>query len=819
MVANDGLVSLREAITATNTNAAFSDTAAGDATGDRIRFASSLAGQTIQLTAGEFEITDDVVIVGDVTLDAQNQSRILNIDTSENVVLSQLTFINGNVGDEFGARDGGAIYISEGNLLISAAEFRSNSAANSGGAIFSFDSELRIARSTFIDNVADTGGAISGVADNFDGSIEGSIVVFQSTFTNNQATVSQGGAINVVAEFGVSRLSVVVSQSTFTNNRASGAGGAINVVEGEGDPTSVRVIESTFVNNTAGFGGAINVVDEVGSSTSLSVIESTFDNNTAEDNTFRGGSGGAIRVFADLFVRDSTFTGNASSGSGGAIFASSVFDFVLGTRTLPDATVLNSEFIDNSAGFSGGGIFSTSDVTTYVTNSLFENNEAGSSPDAGSFEGGGGIGAEDNLFVTDSTFESNTATLSGGAIHISDFSSNAVLNLNRVSILNNRAGQFGGGIFANRATVSLIDSIVSSNRVNNPNVPAGTLTTNPLLGGGLYTSGFDDLTYIRNTDFSNNFAGHGGGAVYASSIPVTVVDSNFTDNRVLSTLAPELDPDETFSGGGGAILHSVGNGGNATSQLTIRDTVFRDNVALFGGPALDFGSRLTFLGGAVAAINSDADIRDSSFFGNLSEGSGGALAQTGPALLRLAGNDFVGNRAGSNRLATGAGFESIGTDDAPNGLGGAVFLDNSSRGTLPIRIFGGEFRGNTAVNSGGAIFATSSTPTDLLIRARAEEGTRFINNRALRWNGGAIAGDGVGLNARDAFFSTNTARDGGAIFVRGGDELRIVFSEFRRNAARARGGAVNYSDIEFIDFQNVFANNTAVLGPDFFEQP
>ena len=61
----------------------------------------------------------------------------------------------------------------------------------------------------------------------------------------------------------------------------------------------------------------------------------------------------------------------------------------------------------------------------------------------------------------------------------------------------------------------------------------------------------------------------------------------------------------------------------------------------------------------------------------------------------------------------------------------------------------------------------------------------------------------------------NTARDGGAIFVRGSGELRIVFSEFRRNAARARGGAVNYSDIEFIDFQNVFANNTAVLGPGF----
>ena len=73
------------------------------------------------------------------------------------------------------------------------------------------------------------------------------------------------------------------------------------------------------------------------------------------------------------------------------------------------------------------------------------------------------------------------------------------------------------------------------------------------------------------------------------------------------------------------------------------------------------------------------------------------------------------------------------------------------------------------------------------------------------------------MNARDAFFSTNSARNGGALFVQGADDLRLVTSEFRRNAARARGGAVNVADAVFADFDNIFANNTAIVGPDIFE--
>ena len=58
----DGLISLREAIIAANTNEAFGDAQAGDADGDRIVFSTEIAGLSQTLLNGELEITDDLVI-------------------------------------------------------------------------------------------------------------------------------------------------------------------------------------------------------------------------------------------------------------------------------------------------------------------------------------------------------------------------------------------------------------------------------------------------------------------------------------------------------------------------------------------------------------------------------------------------------------------------------------------------------------------------------------------------------------------------------------------------------------------------------------
>ena len=63
----DGFISLREAITAANTNLPFGDAPAGDAGLDTIGFASSLFASgpaTITLGGTELTITDDLTING-----------------------------------------------------------------------------------------------------------------------------------------------------------------------------------------------------------------------------------------------------------------------------------------------------------------------------------------------------------------------------------------------------------------------------------------------------------------------------------------------------------------------------------------------------------------------------------------------------------------------------------------------------------------------------------------------------------------------------------------------------------------------------------
>ena len=92
-LAGDGLVSLREAITAANGNRPVGDAPAGEMTGDSITFADSLGGGTINLTAGQLGITDDLDLNDDgpyVTIDAGGRSRIFAVLNNEDVSMANL---------------------------------------------------------------------------------------------------------------------------------------------------------------------------------------------------------------------------------------------------------------------------------------------------------------------------------------------------------------------------------------------------------------------------------------------------------------------------------------------------------------------------------------------------------------------------------------------------------------------------------------------------------------------------------------------------------------------------------------------------------
>jgi CSLREA domain-containing protein len=117
IVAEDGLVSLREAVTAANTNATFSDVAAGSEDGDRIVFSPDIREQSIQLDE-ELQILDDLLIRGfedadgNDTLLTADSNRLLNIDTNERVYIRDVNLSGGS------SDAGGNVQVaSDGNVI------------------------------------------------------------------------------------------------------------------------------------------------------------------------------------------------------------------------------------------------------------------------------------------------------------------------------------------------------------------------------------------------------------------------------------------------------------------------------------------------------------------------------------------------------------------------------------------------------------------------------------------------------------------------------------------------------------------------------
>lgn len=129
--ANDGVLTLREAISSAN----------ADAAADDITFQPGLTG-TISLTGGQMYIENPVTITGNgaanTVVDAQQRSRIFQINpTAGDVTLARLTLRNGKV--PLGTFGGAAVlFNSSGTLTVSESTLSDNS-ADDGGAIAAYE--------------------------------------------------------------------------------------------------------------------------------------------------------------------------------------------------------------------------------------------------------------------------------------------------------------------------------------------------------------------------------------------------------------------------------------------------------------------------------------------------------------------------------------------------------------------------------------------------------------------------------------------------------------------------------------------------------
>ena len=339
---------LREAIIAANTNAAFGGCAAGR--GDDV----------IVLPAGTYEMTGagytDPNEWGDaslpaVTTSAGNQLEIIGAGLEQTllvgkpgalarrffIVFGDLTLRHLSVEGGQTATDGGVALLfpgpsSFGSLRAIASRFARNAALN--GGVVAGSANFGRSRFEAIDSIF-TGNKAAGPADGlggvYSGSCNGSAVITSSTFDGNDARI--GGAI--YSGPCSSRVpSLEVTDSTFVDNRAgigvAGSGGAIAVLGGESVITRTQFLR----NRAGGRGGAID-------SAHGTIIDSTFADNSA------GSDGGAVHSGpAALTVRGSTFARNAAVLRGGALVLNGA-----------DLTVTNTTFSANTSVLDGGAIW------------------------------------------------------------------------------------------------------------------------------------------------------------------------------------------------------------------------------------------------------------------------------------------------------------------------------------------------------------------------------------------------------------------------------------------------------------------------------
>ena len=361
-----------------------------------------------------------------------------------------------------------------------------------------------------------------------------SLTIEGAKLTGGNAPAVGGGAIWAPMGFKTITLNDVTISGNYGIN-----GGGLRLDQ----DTTLNISNSVINNNSAAFGGCI--------------VASTFRGITITDTSISGNkadSAAAGSIRGPFTLNGVNVSSNQASNDGGGLIVQ-VLSNVPG-----NSVISNSQFRNNSAGSIGGALQFSGDGLVTVENSVFSGNTAASSGGAIFVFGSNQIGIS-SLVINDSTLNGNQGT-SGGAIAAQGKTS---LQLNRSNVANNVASLSGGGIYSagsvgvesssiirnqalgqgggiasigntsNPASVTVVNSTISSNQANE----AGAIySQNSLMllsstvafnqantTGGIAAAGSDE--FFRNTLISNNIAGSGTSTV-PSDISGTVTDAAFT---------------------------------------------------------------------------------------------------------------------------------------------------------------------------------------------------------------------------------------------------------------------------------------------------
>jgi len=274
VAAADGFCSLREAITAANTDIASGDCPAGSGP-DRIVFAIPTPA-TLLLGASLPQIQETLRIQGPgatlLTIDGQGVHQMVDFETAAGdgwLGVDGLTLARGV--SNVGGYGGGALVAAGESALFREVIFLDNTATNGGGGLAARDlSDVRIEDCWFSGNVAEgpTGGGGLMVDDAV------GIVIERSTFSDNSAAHENGGGGGMK----ILRTPATMRASTVSGNWANASGGGI-VIYAIPSPASLALFDSTVTRNRANEdatgvsddGGGISFALDVSSSATFAI--------------------------------------------------------------------------------------------------------------------------------------------------------------------------------------------------------------------------------------------------------------------------------------------------------------------------------------------------------------------------------------------------------------------------------------------------------------------------------------------------------------------------------------------------------------------
>ena len=764
------------------------------------------------------------------TINANNLGRIFNVtSTADKLNIYNANLINGN------ADIGGAIY-NTGSVYAFNTAFKDNTAATMGGAVFNkgtltiqkcivdnnditkrtssasedyggaaiynwYDSTLFIKNSTisnnlknykngdyvvgavtslgktkisensyFVNNSGRWGGAITTSGSSLPGKKVNELSISDSTFSKNGGLYGAGIFIEG-SEFTITScvfdsntasgkgnmtpndnngaaievtntdkaITGTISKTKFTNNKAQ-YGGAIDICAG-----TIKIINSKFINNSADVeGGAIDI-NAANGNPKVTISSSNFINNSAP-------VGGAICNVHDLTVKGSTFIDNTPNtifnwvGAGGNLNLNiktftdlqNAIGLVTGTLTLNQNVAMTAK---EAANFVNG----------VVINKNIAIDGKGHTIDAKNLGRIFSIGEGFTVTLTNATLI-NGKSDKGGAIY-----NDGSLTLSDVKLSDNAADSYGGAVFNNGHLV-VSDSVFDSNDIVN----RGSASVD--YGGAAIYNWKEGTLKVTNSNFTNNIKNYKNGDNLVGAITTignaTVSGSNFVNNS---------------GRWGGAISATGAELRKNSSTLTVSNTIFRDNAALYAGAVYIWGSNYNI---ADCVFDNNTAFGKGNMTPNNNNGGALVVSQVSkfnePITGTISGSKFTNNKAQ---------------------YGGAAYFNKGF-----VTITDSVFENNIATAEGGAVGFSRASVKDLVVS---------INNSSFVGNKAPVAGaifTNVDSKITNSNFTKNTASKGGAVLNENGAKLTVDNSTFKDNAADSYGGAV-LNNGELIVTNSVFDAN------------